>query len=451
MNSCNRENIRKAMTLCAGSMMLLLLFVLSSTADAAASGVLYDWNEGSGTLWPGWTWSDDVAYGHPGWIMDDGNAYRWGDGPRSFEKSDYGTDALAIIDSNARAPGTTTGGSFKVYDTGNDSAYQACWWVWYDGQPMANWGLADENTNRWSFYLKTKGTAPITDDGGNESIPSSTYHIGTYVCWNDGRPVTHQGDGCPYEGPGNQHYYHYLSINSGAWIKVLLDRHPQHRRGSYVIGDDPTFLESGYHYLEHLNQFYMEIRIPQAGPTAFWVDEMKFYSTTDTAVPNQNDESITSLWVGYWPQQDHWEMGWHDMSWATRDNDTQSTFDIRWSTAPITNGNFSAANQTTPLLYSGPEYSGDIHLVRRPNAWGSVVWTRFKLPDDVETDNNRIYLAVKDVSVTGEHVGSTWPWNRGDGHNAPSPYIHTIDYDLGKSPARHKMPPAIAPRLLLTK
>ncbi|KJR40836.1 S-layer homology region domain protein [Candidatus Magnetoovum chiemensis] len=401
---------------------------------SAMEAVLYDWNSGSGKSFPNWTWYDDVAYGHPGWIMDSGQTYSWGPGPRNFEKDDYGSDNLAQIDLTEIAPSTNTGGSFNIYETGSSGAVHLCsWWVWYDGQPMSNWNKADADTNRWSFYLKTTGMEPIVDNGAYDSILNYNYHIGTYICWNDGRPVYGTGDGCPYEGPGNQHYYHLLTINPDTWLHVLLNNHPNHRRSSSVLANDPTFFESGRHYLEHLNQFYMEIRNEQQQSTNCWIDEMRFYSTKDTEEPAQNESSITSLWVGYWPSTDYWEIGWQDMSWddegISRDGTTQSTFEARYSTSPITNENYNSATQITPLFYSGAESTGSTaNLIRRPDSWSRPVWTRFTLPDAIETAYNRIYFAVKDVSAIGDHVGTTWPWTVGDGHNAPSAYIHTIDY-----------------------
>ena len=43
--------------------------------------------------------------------------------------------------------------------------------------------------------------------------------------------------------------------------------------------------------------------------------------------------------------------------------------------------------------------------------------------------NDKIYFAVKDVSVQGGHTGS-FPHQNGDGHNAQSSLIKTIDYSL---------------------
>jgi hypothetical protein len=230
-------------------------------------------------------------------------------------------------------------------------------------------------------------------------------HFGTYLCYD--------GD-CPKEGPGNQHYYHYLTVHENAWIHVLLDRHPQHKRGKsgyYDPGNNPTS-NDGKNYFEVMNKFYFEIRYAQPNPTAYWIDDLTFYTTDQ----NENDESVSSVWVGYWPNRDKWEIGFNDCSFNIYGNDSIGTYEIRWSTNPITNNNFSLATKIKPEYY---EFQ-DTRRIRRPNSWKYPAWTQFTLPDNIESQNDIIYFAIKDVSNTAN----------GDGHNAPSDYIHTIDYQI---------------------
>ena len=416
-----------------GALFLLLLAALLTPPSKALaeSATLFDWNSGSDRNWPGWTWSDNVAYGYCGWTMDMDGAPPEQFQPRSFEKNDYGNEALAKIDATDRAPSTSSGGSFQVYDAGTSSIYQSAWWVWYDGRPLSERSITSAATNRWSFYLKTTGGPWLSEAGTHDTIPSYNYHIGTYLCWGTGES---SGEGCPYEGPGNQHYYHFLSMNAGTWLHVLLDQHPNHRRGVQEgMPNDPTHVESGKHYLEHLHRFYMEIRTEQEDPTTMNIDEMFFYTETEP----QNEESIVSLWVGYWPQPDHWEIGWNDMSYYTMSNSSHSTYEVRWSTSPITNANYDQATPITPLFFGGTDFcgAGGEKLVRRSNQWVRAAWTRFKLPDQTESANNRLYFAVKDVSVAGAHAGTVWPWTAGDGQNAPSSNVKTIDYYLRPSSA----------------
>jgi len=408
---------------------------------------LFKWDEGSGTNMPGWTWSDDVAYGHPGWTLNTdgpfggGKTYMWGYGPRCFEKGGNSGGALASVDMQDHSPSTHSGGSLKVYDDDDVDHYPG-WWLWYDGEPLSSRGITNADTNRWSFYIKLHGTRPATS-----TDPASILHFGTYLCGETGLPTYGQGDGCPYEGPGNQHYYHYLYMSPDTWIHVELDRHPTHRRDSFVAGDDPDYIHptedsSGnpfpMHYYEHLHQWYIQIKNEDGrdSPISFKLDDMYFYSTkdsTESAEPNQNDKSITSVWVGYWPDTDKWQMGWQDMSYTNENglnlNDsTESTFEIRWSTSPITNANYDNANVVSPEWFSSPEHTSYPNGVRKASSWWPRVWTQFSLPAEVENNNNHIYFAIKDVSVAGGNAGTVYPNNRTDGHDAPSPYIHTIDY-----------------------
>ena len=434
-----------------GSLLFITLCILCFHSSAFAQRkYLFTWDKGSGTDMPGWTWATNVAYGHPGWILNTDGPFggsinfSWGPSPRTFEKSDYGNDTSATIITTDHAPSTETGGALKIYDTGSSTKYQSCWWVWYDGEQLQKRGVTNADTDRWSFYIKTTGTTTAT-----ENTPGATFHVGTYLTDDTSCASYGTGDGAPYEGPGNQHYYHYLQLSPGAWLHVELDRHPTHRRGSHVAGNDPAFIlpptdkctpaaSHPMHYYANLSQWYMEIRDAQAQKTSYLLDDMYFYSTndpTESAEPNQNDESVTSLWVGYWPGTGKWQMGWNDMSYTdatgthTNDN-TNSTFEIRWSTEPITNANYNNAHIVKPEWYSDPAYTSYPNGIRRWNAWSVIAYTQFDLPDGIEANNSKIYFAVKDVSINGGNAGTQWPWNKPDGHDAASPYIRTIDYSL---------------------
>jgi hypothetical protein len=413
-------------------------FYSNDIVNVSQYRLLLDWNDGHGQNFSGWSWLDDVAYGKPGWILKEegslggGEKYAWGWGVRSFNKGDYGKKNTAIIDIYNRAPSSDSGGSLKVMETADSTDHRSTWWLWYDGKPLSERGITNSKTDRMSFYLKTDGMNNLNDDGGKESV-STNFHIGTYLCWKTELPAYGTGDGCPYEGEGNQHYYHYLSINPGAWIHVLLDQHPQHiRGGKSKLKNNPSFISHQKNYFEQLSRFYFEIRYPHENKTNFNVDELQYFSSKDMVEPEQNEESISSLWVGYWRNKGVWEIGFHDQSHDVYNDDNNSTFEIRWSIAPITNANFEQAELIQPMLYNGDKYVGQNaeHLIRRPNGWRSNVWTRFELPDEIEQRYLKVFFAVKDVSVAGEHIGTNWPYNKGDGHDAPTSNIKIIDYYL---------------------
>jgi hypothetical protein len=81
-----------------------------------------------------------------------------------------------------------------------------------------------------------------------------------------------------------------------------------------------------------------------------------------------------------------------------------------------------------------PEYyKYGSNYVRRPDTWSVYAWTQFTLPAGTETNFNKIYFALKDVSATAN----------GDGHNAPTGNIRTIDYQIRTgSAATPKIPSA---------
>lgn len=399
--------------------------------------ILLDYNQSSSSF--GWQWSDNAnGYNAEGWILQGndylgtGENYSWGWGPLTFNKQDYGAANKVTIDRD-RAPSTATGNSLKVFDPPGSTDNQSTWWIWYDGKPLSKRGITNSKTNRMSFYLKTSGVSDIVRDGGVHSLAGYNFDIGTYLCWyrEDGSTAYGTGDGCPYEGVGNQHYYHSLIIESGAWIHVLLDQHPQHLRGDKNrVPNDPSFVQAGKHYFEHLNQMYMEISRKQAASTSMNIDEISFFSKA-----NENDESVTSLWVGYWPSNDEWRMGFSDMSFDSVSDVSVGTYEIRWSLQPIDNTNYRYAIPVRPLLYTGPDYVGDTasgeYLIRRPNSWDRFAFTTFRLPcRNLSGEVGTIYFAVKDVSKKGKHAGLRWPWNTGDGHDAPNDLVKTIEYPL---------------------
>lgn len=359
------------------------------TAPAPDGVLLLDWSQGVGHIWPGWQWSENASgYNEPGWRRDDADA-NWLM-PRLHAKTDYGNRVSATFDVNMRRGSAAP---LRVYNTGGDSPSAAWWFLWREN--FGTQGLAHALTNRLSFYFRTAGYSPRTWSG---DINDYNVQIGTYLCWPGGGLG---GEGCPKEAAGH-HYYHHLTVNPDAWIHVELDRHPQHKRGvTRPPANDPAAPRG---YFAHMNGFYVETLVSGAAQS-YYLDAPMLRETPQP----ENDISIASVWVGYWPSTGKWEIGWNDGSFAAYNDDSVSTFEVRWSMAPITNENYV---QATPIA---PEYNKHgAHYVRRPNSWKLPAWTRFALPADVRT----VYFAIKDVSAT----------TNGDGHNAPSECVHTIDY-----------------------
>ncbi|QFR38967.1 hypothetical protein A9Q91_01905 [Candidatus Gracilibacteria bacterium 28_42_T64] len=423
---------------------LLLSFTFTSVnaeCNEGVDGCLSGWNHTSntGSIWNNWTWFNPMSeFGGVGFMINEDNplwsgpAFNWANGGRirSFSKgANDGAAVTAAIDPDNRAPTTTVGSSFKVVDLPESTSNGASWWMWYDRIGMAARGLTNANTDRMSFYIKTEDMEPLSTPTG---INIWGYHVGTYLCWDEGC----NGGGSGGEGPGNQHYYHYLGLNPGAWIHVELDQHPQHRRDGSgpVLGNNPSFIESGKNYFENMSRFYMEIRSAQTDTTTMHIDEMEYYSTQDSVEPNQNDESVTSVWVGNWRADDYWEIGFADNSFGedSMNGDTWSTFEIKWSTSPITNANYDSATLIEPMFYTGDQYTDKgVGAIRRSDSWERGVWTRFELPDSVEIEGNKLYFAIKDISIIGTGAGNDYPWNKNDLYTAPTDNIRIIDYVVG--------------------
>lgn len=387
----------------------LICIVNVGAANANAQSEFLNFNEPSAsqTNWPGWTYSTkNVSYDRPGWHAENyivATSVRF---PRSFRKDDYGNMSLAIIDSSKRAPSTNSGGSLKVYDTGTGTKFQPAWWIWQGDNTIGSKGIATSNHDRLSTYVYLQGINPIT----NPNVDGYTFEWGTYTCWPGGG---YGGGSCPTES-NNGHWYHQVTLAPNMWVHILWDKHPSHRRGgSTAPPNNPSMVESGKDYFEnHYNSYFQfQKSVGSAGTSAFWIDEMHFTSAAEMGEPAQNDISISSLWVGYQPSDNHWEIGWNDTSnYANHD----SKYEIRWSTTPITNANFSKASLVKPLDFAVGEFA-----IHKSNTYKNMLWTRFNLPQGTETGNSKIYFAVKDISVAG-----------GGYQASPSPLIHTIDYSL---------------------
>lgn len=414
------------------TIIFLGLFGLAESSLAAPcvdgqNGCLFGWNSAgdSGQNWTGWSWSNNTdSYNSPGWIKNGALDLGGGDWrPRSSIKNDSGSGATAVLDNTTRAPSTSQGSCLKITNPGIQNcpnAYGRCsasWWIENPNNTMFQLGLTNNNTNRLDYYAKYNN-APT----GLPNNLSSTVEIGTYLFPDD------------YVTSGYEiwHFYHQMEVANDVWMHVVLDRHPQHARegGDNPPVDNPlcanshsactgTFATSYYH---NFTSLYHDI-LGATGTTSFWIDEMKFGQTSQP----ENDISISTVWVAYRASDNHWLLFWDDSSFVSGYNDyTGSTFEIKWSASPITNGNYSSANAITPLYNAG---SGCSSCVSRSNNWTVYAYTEFQLPSGTETNNNKLYFAIKDISISGGHKGD-YPLNNGDGHNAPNSNIHTIDYNL---------------------
>jgi hypothetical protein len=114
----------------------------------------------------------------------------------------------------------------------------------------------------------------------------------------------------------------------------------------------------------------------------------------------------------------------NDDSFGDYSDFTGSTFEIRWSTSPLTSANFSAATPINPLYYAGV---GCTSCITRPDTWSLAAYTEFQIPSGTATNSNVIYVGIRDISVPGGHVAG-YPLQNGDGRSPLNSNIYTIDY-----------------------
>lgn len=362
---------------------------------------------------------------------------------RQFSKNDYGT-ALSPISTNQifsnryehQSPVANDG---ALLLTAADKKNQPSAWIWYSPRNFKTHNLLQaQEAERLTYWIKLESFREDFNPNNYPSDGSTNYfHVGTYNCVEKGGN-TSSDSGCPNEGPGNNHFYHYLGYVSGAWIKTTLTKHPNHERGVGIPSYDPNVAKNatGFTgYWEDMNIFYMEVRAeqPASWPRSnFILDEMRFVDLQDHYEPNQNDSSVANSWLGYWRDEDKWKIGWSDLD--TRACETcMSTHQIKWSESPITNANFANATPVTPLFYGSSQRNGSTlpGTIRKMWPNGVGYYTEFELPDSVEIKNKTIYFAIKNVSAQGANAGTLYPWNRADNKNAANTNIHTIEYRIG--------------------
>lgn len=393
---------------------LLLLVLLWPELGLAT--VLFDWNDpgASGQTWPGWTWTTNAdGFGSPGWKRND--AIDFGGGgdwrPRTFLKSDCGGGTVATVDTTMRAPSTASGGSLKLTNT--STTLQACWWGLVPADVFTFLGFTDATTNRFSYYALYQG---MTDDLRTPDPSNVNVEIGTYIF-----PDHNVGPGAEVD-----HFYHQMVVTNNVWMHVVLDRHPQHQRGNNTTvptdnPDGPT-----YPYYRNFASFYWDIPYHQASnTTTVWFDEVQFW----TQPQPENDISISTVWVGYRATDNHWLLHFEDSSWSggggspnvDYGNSSIGTYEVRWSTTPITNASWAGATTITPLYNAATGSGSGPGRIRRPNSFKAIAYTEFQLP--AQPANSTLYFAIKDVSST----------TFGDGHNSPSANVKTIDYALRPS------------------
>jgi len=436
----------------------LALVILGWPSLTLAGGMLHPFEPGNDRTYQGWTYERDVVgtgngfkenaypYNILTWYQ-----YDWSGGPSGTDPT-YG---FVEIDGSQGAEGSS--GSLKATITGGvtngggicggaitskedflANPSRVCngkggslelYFIHY--RPWGGSGGRSTFTqaigsDRMSFYIKFP-TEYLLDISGDANL-----HVGTYT-YNPAKQETEPAD--EEDDPIGSHFYHYLNLSGGGWIHVLLDQHPQWRRSAGINPiNNPTKPLWGYNYYDGFHSFYLQQTQRLNNPWYVWMDQIRFYHTSTTPEPNQNDDTIQSVAVAYYPSDKHWEIGFYDQ-YDTCCRIDMSTYEIRYSPSPITNSNFQSAT-LIPVERYGPSSDGKSAqgLVKKKDPDLRQIWTRFTLPDAVVNAGGTIYFAIKDVSKVGTHcAGESSGVAICDNRNAPNSLIHTTDYFLSQA------------------
>jgi|GEM_PF-2207994 len=426
----------------------------------------------AGQVFTDWTWYSDVTgYGQPGWQNNaesptvhsaKGRWYRIFNKSGESLSSGYGqTQNDPAIDSTVKAPQRSSGGSLLISESSSLGRCGA--WVWYDGEAVIDrLGILAKH-NRCSTYVLTHGYDDFPKTGLENDIGGGNFHWATYLGWTGTGSAYGTGDGLPYEGPGNQHYYHYFNLPPDYWCHLQLDQRPRWRRNAgdysnynYAAGGaqltNPPLWGSGLNYMQQLIEWYCENRYTASSSgqsSSLNFDNFEFWSTSDSVQPIQNETSIAGVAVGKHVTSDNWFISFYDTTalaptpnssvvsdaapQISMDYTTNTTFEVRWSPNPITEANWENAQSVIfdANSYAGVAYAGAENKLKRFNPWDAMVFSRFTLPPGTEAANSIIYFAIKDVSVKGGNIGTQSPYNNpsGDFRDA-EPGIKLIDYVL---------------------
>jgi len=275
-----------------------------------------------------------------------------------YQGPDYGT---IEVDNTQGAEGTHR--SLKITVTGgNGSEGQGgniCLWVNHArGVVMPE----AAGCNRLSFMIKLPAGYPLPAGPKN-------FKVTTYSKNPEESGTTDQG----------AHMYHFLRIPAtGNWTKVIINQHPQYWNGNGKVdpGDNPT-AQNGWNYIEGFTGFFIDgdLIAPLPNPWTAWIDEIKFYNETEA----ENVQHINSIACAYYGN------GHFKLCWAGENSfgPTHPTYEVRYSTQPITNENY---DQAVPV--PGNPFS------KNWDDWYNQTEADFTIP---VKENVRYYFAIKSI------------------------------------------------------
>jgi len=258
----------------------------------------------------------------------------------------------------------------------------------------------NDTYNRIRLWVKAPPTLQ------KEDVKRFNAHFGTYV-----RGLT--GSRSNAESGGGDHFYHYYNIGySGEWHQVIVDFHPNHRRGAsggqeQGVREYPTG-EEGFNYFDLMTRFYFTFKNNlTAYPGSFYIDNVELYRD-----PNpENIDQIYALHGVYVNSSNTITVGWsrdktendvrHQVRYAFSD-----VHDSGWDSALVAPGN-STISPPGWEGYNGMEYSTSaidvgnnafIYIAIKPE--NSNLFRQIRIPLNAEAKS----LALPPSSFTGSVV-----------------------------------------------
>ena len=260
------------------------------------------------------------------------------------------------------------------------------------------------------LYFANNGEkyAPVAWPEARRANRMSSYYYAPATLTNyDGlaRPYPNANFG-PYNAVEG-HWYHEFCTRGGGWTHAVCDGHPQHNNSWSSATNYPfpsrSLRNMGTAYFTNWYRFYLMFKPPSGigfAPYDVWVDEISFLYDPEP----QNEETIASMSVTYYPTSQTFEIGFMD---KYKDNGhSYSTYELRYSFQPIDNQNWADATPASILTNA----TFKIHAradgkFQKPSPYYQSVWAPFELAGAGDTAlltaGSVIHFAVKDISQIG--------------------------------------------------
>ncbi|MEZ4270372.1 MAG: hypothetical protein R3C68_02700 [Myxococcota bacterium] len=215
-------------------------------------------------------------------------------------------------------------------------------WQWMRKfvQPPENWQM--DTFNRMRFWIKIP-PGINKNSGGHTNV-----EFGTYVRKSNGDVSSAES--------GGDHYYHFYDLfYTGEWHQVIVDMHPNHKRGgdgSREWGNltSPTG-ETGFNYFDAMTRFYINMPYASPGnyPADYYLDGFSFYRETRP----ENIDQVYSLNGVFVPSSNKIIVGW-----MRNKNENEVKHEVRYAFSDIHDTGWGAATQAPGGIITPPGWQG---------------------------------------------------------------------------------------------